>query len=128
MAIHFRLIQHRNLQDPTAPPKYYPRAIANEQKDLMALAQTIARNTTMGVADIHGVLLALEEEIMDALKEGSSVELGRICDFYPSLTGEGVENIEDFNAASHIKKKSIRIRAKRNLVKQMDLVPVKREK
>ncbi len=48
-----------------APPKYYPRAIANEQKDLMSLAQTIARNTTMGVADIHGVLLALEEEIMD---------------------------------------------------------------
>ena len=56
----------------------------------------------------------------------STVELGDIGIFTPSLQSEGVVNQSDFNAAAHIKKKGVNIRAKKAFVKKMSEVPVER--
>ncbi len=127
MAIHFKIIARKNPQDPAAPPKYYAQAVANGKRDLEGLAERISRTTTMGVGDIYGVLKTLEEEIIYALKDGVSVELGSICDIYATVSGSGAETEADFSAASHIDKKSIRITAKAKLKKQMADVPVVRQ-
>lgn len=126
MAVKFKLIPRKNPQDLAAAPKHYPQAVANGRKDLKALAERISRNTTMGVGDIHGVLLSLEEEIVYALRDGSAVELGNICWLYPAVTGEGVDNPEDFNVISHLKRRRVRVSAKRSLVRQMVDVSVER--
>ena len=78
----------------------------------------------MGIGDIYGVLLSLEQEIVYAMQDGASVELGNICYFYPTVHSEGVENPNDFNAIAHIKKKGINIKVKQSLVHQLADVPV----
>ena len=80
----------------------------------------------MGIGDIYGVLLSLEQEIVYAMQDGASVELGDICFFYPTVQSEGVVNASDFNAAVHVKKKGISIRVKRSLGHKMVDVPVQK--
>ena len=126
MSFRFKLIPRKNPQNTAAAPKHYPQIVTRDKKDLMALAQRISRNTTMGVGDVHGVLLSLEEEIVETLRDGSAVELGDICFLYPAVKGTGVENPADFNVAAHLKKRRIRIRPKQSLVQKMAGVPVHR--
>jgi predicted histone-like DNA-binding protein len=127
MAIKYKLLARKNPLDQAAAPKYYAKAISNGKRDLMTLAKRISANTTMGIGDIHGVLLTLEQEIGYALQDGITVELGDICFFAPSVQSEGVSNASDFNAAAHIKKKGVNVRAKKAFVKKMSDVPVERE-
>ncbi len=124
MAFRFKLIPRKNPRDAAAAAKHYPQSITQDKKNLMALAQRVSRSTTMGVGDVHGVLLSLEEEIVDVLRDGNAVELGDICMFYPAIQGTGVDNPEDFNVAAHIKKRRIRIRPKQSLVHKVADVPV----
>ena len=126
MAIKFKLLARKNPLDQAAAPKYYAKAVSNGKRDLMSLAKRISANTTMGIGDIHGVLLTLEQEIGYALQDGIKVELGDICFFAPSVQSKGVANEDEFNAAAHIKKKGVNILAKKAFVKKMSDVPVER--
>ncbi len=126
MSFHFKLIPRKNPQDAAAAPKHYPHIVTQDKKDLMALAKRISRSTTMGVGDVHGVLLSLEEEIIDVLRDGDSVELGDICMIYPAVNGTGVDNPADFNAAAHITKRGIRIRPRKSLVHKVSDVQVQK--
>ncbi len=124
MPFKFKLIPRKNPLDTAAAPKHYPHIVTQDKKDLMALAKRISRGTTMGVGDVHGVLLSLEEEIIDVLRDGDAVELGNICMIYPSIRGTGVDTPEEFNTLSHIKKRRIRITPRRGLVHKIADVPV----
>jgi len=126
MAIHFKLVPRRNPQKPDDPPKYYAQVVPTDKKNLKSLSEDVSRHTTMSAADVYGVLMALEEEIIAALKGGSQVELGSLCIFYPDLKGDGAESPDAFNASSHIKRKGIRVRAKQVLARQMEDVPVEK--
>lgn len=126
MAINFKLSPRNNPQDLTAPPKYYAKAVVTGKRDLKTLSKRIAANSTMGIGDIYGVLLTLEQEIGYALTDGLKVELGDLCFFTPLVKSDGVENEGDFNAAAHIKKKGINIAPKRAFAKIMSDVPVER--
>ena len=127
MSISYKLVPKRNPSNPEASQKYYAQTVYNSKVKLKGLAEKISRTTTMGKADVIGVLTALEEEIIDVLKSGSSVELGGLCTFYPSVKSEGVDSPDDFNAGSHIKKKSISIRAKKSLIDQIQSVSVEKK-
>ena len=115
MAISFKVVPRVNPQDRNAPPKYYAQVTYTGKRTLNDLADRIARSTTMGVADINGVLIALQEEIIDGLKQGASVELGNLCTFYPGIQSEGAESAEAFNAGVNIKRKKVTIRPKQQL-------------
>ncbi len=53
------------------PPKYYAQMVPTDKKDLKSLSEDVSRHTTMSAADVYGVLMALEEEIIAALKGGA---------------------------------------------------------
>ncbi len=124
MAISIKLAACRNPMDETASEKHYAQVVTSGKRNLKLLAKRIAAHTTMGVGDIYGVLLSLEEEIVYAMEDGVSVELGDICIFYPAVQSEGVENTDDFNTGTHIKKKSIKVRIKKVLSDKMTKIPV----
>ena len=126
MAIRFKLMARKNPQNPNDPPKYYAQVVPSAKINLRALSKRVANHTTMSAPDVYGVLMALEEEIVTSLKEGARVELGDLCIFYPDLKSEGAESEDAFNAVSHIKRKSIRIRPKQVLARQMEDVPVEK--
>ena len=126
MSIHFKLMPRRNPQDAAAAPRYYAHAVPTSKQNLRALSKRVASHTTMSAPDIYGVLMALEEEIILALQDGANVELGDLCIFYPVVQSEGVDNEADFNAAAHITRKTIKIRPKQKLSKQMSEISVQR--
>ncbi len=126
MAIRFKLMARKNPQNPSDPPKYYAQVVPNGKTNLRTLSKRVANHTTMSAADVYGVLMALEEEIISALQDGQQVELGNLCIFYPDLKSDGADSEDAFNASSHIKRKGIRIRPKRVLARQMEDVPVEK--
>ena len=126
MAIRFKLMARKNPQKPEDPPKYYAQVVPSAKINLKTLSQRVSSHTTMSAPDVYGVLMALEEEIIASLKEGAQVELGNLCIFYPDLKSEGAESEDAFNAGSHIKRKSIRVRPKQALSRQMENVPVEK--
>ena len=126
MALRFKLVQRRNPQEPSAPQKYYATVVPNGKRTLKNLSERVASHTTMSAPDVYGVLMALEEEIIAALKDGAKVELGDLCSFYPVVQSDGVESPDDFNGAKHIKRKSVRVAARQSLVRNMENVSVEK--
>ena len=127
MAIKFKLVERKNPQDLAAPGKYYARAVIKGKRTFRTMAERIANNSTMGVGDIYGVLLNLEQEISYGLEDGDAVELGDICTFRPAVQSNGVDTVADFNMGVHMKKKSVKIRGKRSFTQKMADVPLERE-
>ena len=126
MSIKFRLVTHRNPQDPAAAPKYYAQVVTDQEVTFKDLSETVARHTTMSAPDTYGVLMGLEEEIRVALRNGAKVVLGDLCILYPALKGDGADTEADYNAASHITGKTVKIRPRKSLRDIMANVPVEK--
>jgi predicted histone-like DNA-binding protein len=126
MSFSYKVRERKNPQDLQAAPKFYAQVVYTGKKDLKALAERIAFSSTMSEADIYGVLIALNHEIGEALKEGSIVELGDLCSFYPALQSAGSDTAEDFLATTHVKRKGVRVRASHSLSAKLAEVSLKK--
>jgi predicted histone-like DNA-binding protein len=100
MAIKFKAQARKNPQDMNLPEKYYASAIADGEVDMDFLAEQISYQSTVTESDCYAVLLSLERNIMDALKQGRIVKLGRLGNFQVSISSEGrdLETEVDANA------------------------------
>jgi len=119
MSFSYKLRQRKNLQDPQAPAKYYAQVVYTGKKDLKVLSERIAYSSTMSEADIYGVLIALTHEVEESLKEGSIVELGGLCSFYPALKSAGSDTADAFLATTNIKRKGVNVRASQALTAKL---------
>ena len=126
MSIKFKVVERKNPQDQAAPAKYYAQSIIRGSESTEEIARGIAKNTTMGFADIHGVLLALGEVVPDILARGFSVDLVNLCILSPGMLSEGVDTAEEFNANEHIKRIKVNVRAKKHLRELIEKVSVQR--
>ncbi|HMR16343.1 HU family DNA-binding protein [Mariniflexile maritimum] len=89
MAIKFKAQARKNPQDVNLPEKYYAAAIADGEVDMDTLAEQISYQCTVTESDCYAVLLSLERNIIDALKQGRIVKLGRLGNFQVGLSSEG---------------------------------------
>ncbi len=107
MSIKFKPVAHKNLQNPTAPPKYY--AVAEKQgiTDLDDLALQIAQKSTVSRADVYAVIISFVENTIGELKAGRTVKLGKMGSFSISLSSNGMETPEDVTSQSIKKAKML---------------------
>ena len=126
MSIKYKVVERKNPQDQAAPAKYYAQTIIDGKDDTEVLARIIAKNTTMGFADIHGVLLALGEVVPERLAIGRSVDLVNLCILSPGMRSAGADTPEEFNANEYIKRTKVNIRAKKYLREIIEDVSVQR--
>ncbi|CAD7841615.1 hypothetical protein S1OALGB6SA_2428 [Olavius algarvensis spirochete endosymbiont] len=124
--LKYKVIPRKNPSDRILADKYYASIIYNSKIDIDILADRIGRNTTLSKSDIIGVLVALEEEIVDVLRTGSYVELGELCSFYPAIKSSGAVSANDYNAATNITRKYIRVQAKKHMEDSMLNVAVQK--
>ncbi|MFD0836301.1 HU family DNA-binding protein [Mariniflexile aquimaris] len=89
MAIKFKAQARKNPRDINLPEKYYAAAIADGEVDMDTLAEQISYQCTVTESDCYAVLLSLERNIIDALKQGRIVKLGRLGNFQVSISSEG---------------------------------------
>ncbi|MFD1316443.1 HU family DNA-binding protein [Namhaeicola litoreus] len=97
MAIKLKIVTKRDPRDVTKPVKYHGLAISRGKTDLEDLAELITGQSTMTRADVYGVLMALEHNMLEQLKEGRTVELGRIGNFQVGVSTTGAETKKDFS-------------------------------
>ena len=89
MSVKYKVLPRKNPQDLLAPEKFYAAAIADGETDLDKLAEQISYQCTVTESDCYAVLLSLERNIIDALKQGRIVKLGRLGNFQVGLSSEG---------------------------------------
>lgn len=71
-------------------PKYYPVRAAASPVALDEMCRAIAEKTTLTRADVHGTLCAIEEQIVNHVKEGHIVKFGLLGTFRPAVNSATV--------------------------------------
>ena len=98
-----------NPRDKDAAPKYYGRVQANGDVNIREMSERIQQSCTVHKADVQAVLVALEDVITDALKNGEIVRLGDLGALQIGISSQGAATEEDYDV-SLIKKAHINFR------------------
>ena len=115
MSIFYKLINHKNPRDLTAPEKVYASVVTSGKATLADLAAEIAENTTINAAEVEAALKMLKPVVIRRLSAGQSADLEGLCTFYPRISSAGAETEEDFNANTHVRKVGVSVRPDREL-------------
>ena len=116
MAIRFKIVQRKNPRDLEAPPKYYGSVVTTGKAKTSDLAKEVAENTTLNAAELELALRLLSQVSRRRLAEGQSVDVLDLCTLTPTVSTEGAETEADFNMSSHLRKVTVRIRPKKELL------------
>lgn len=88
--------------------QYYPQVAPATPVTLNDVAEQIEKQSTVSLADIKGVLDALQEVTLEAIRDGYSVRLGDLGSFRPTLrAAQTRETAEDVTATDI---KDVRVR------------------
>ena len=107
--VTYSVVPRYNPSKKGTPPKYYAQSQASGEVDVREMAERIQQNCTVTKADVHAVLVAMEDVIILALKSGEMIRLGDLGTFQIGVSSKGAETEEDFNV-SLIKKARINFR------------------
>ena len=88
-----------NPRDKDASPKFYGHVQANGEVNLREMAERIQQTCTVHKSDVFAVLVALEDTITDALKNGEIVRLGDLGTLQIGISSKGALTEEDYNTA-----------------------------
>ena len=100
MAVTYVLTQKGNPADASAPKKFYAQAKAREEFTFRKLSKEIAEgSTTVSDSDVLAVLNDLTKVLKRHLENGEIVRFGDFGSFQISLTSEGAETENRFNAS-----------------------------
>lgn len=83
--------------------KWYATIVKDDDVTTDDLVKTIEKFSSLSESDIKGVIIALENEIQNALSRGSIVRLEKLGTLYPSLSSSGVRNSNEFEASRDIR-------------------------
>ena len=107
--VTYSVVPRYNPSQKGMPPKYYAQSQASGEVDVREMAERIQQNCTVTKADVHAVLVAMEDVIILALKSGEMIRLGDLGTFQIGLRSKGALTEEDFNV-SLIKRARINFR------------------
>ena len=94
--VTYSVVPRLNPRDKDASPKYYAQAQASGDVSIREMSERIQQSCTVHKADVHAVLVALEDSMIDALKGGESVRLGDLGTFQIGVSGKGALTEEDY--------------------------------
>jgi predicted histone-like DNA-binding protein len=98
-----------NPRDKEAAPKYYAHVQANGDTDIREMSERIQQTCTVHKSDVYAVLVAMEDVITDALKNGEIVRLGDLGSLQIGISSKGAETEDDYTE-SLIRKTRINFR------------------
>ena len=85
-----------NPNEKSTPPRYYGHVQANGDINTREMAERIQANCTVTKADVFAVLVALEDVIVDALRNGEIVRLGDLGTFQIGISSKGAMTEEEY--------------------------------
>ena len=94
--VTYSVVPRYNPNAKNEPPRYYARAQASGEMTLREMAERIQQSCTVTKADVHAVLVAMEDVIIGALKAGEMVRMGDLGTLQIGLSGKGSAIEEDY--------------------------------
>lgn len=79
--------------------KWYASVKTDGEVTIDELTKAIEKFSALSEADIRGVIIALENVIVDELASGKIIRLDKLGSFYPSLSSEGAATEAEFSTA-----------------------------
>ncbi len=125
MPVKYVLVARGNPGNPTAPKKFYAQLKSSGEVTTRQLIKEISARSTVSAADTMAVIESLLEILPEKLSQGQIVRLGDFGSFSASVTSEGADAAEDFNAVM-IKRYSIRFRPGKELNRAVAVVDYKK--
>ena len=98
-SVTYSVVPRRNPRDKDASPKYYAQAQASGDVSIREMSERIQQSCTVHKADVHAVLVALEDTMIDALKGGEIVRLGDLGTFQIGISSKGAVTEEDYDVS-----------------------------
>ena len=86
-----------NPRDKEAAPKYYAHVQANGDTNLREMSERIQQTCTVHKSDVFAVLVALEDVITEALKNGEIVRLGDLGTLQIGISSKGAVSEEEYD-------------------------------
>lgn len=100
MPVKYNVVERKNLLDKAAAPKFYASAKADGEINLKAISKEIsAASSTVSDTDVLAVLNDLIKVLTKHLSDGKIVKLGDFGNFQITVTSEGAETADKFNAS-----------------------------
>lgn len=79
--IEFDFYKNPSKSDSTDEKNFHVRINSQQVIDLKELTRRIHKSCSMTPSDVHGVLMALKEEISNSLAQGQKVNIDGLCQF-----------------------------------------------
>lgn len=79
--------------------KWYASPKMDGELTIDDLTKEIEKFSALSEADIRGVIIALENVIVNEIVNGKIVRLDKLGSFYPSLSSDGAATEADFNVS-----------------------------
>ncbi|MBP3680025.1 MAG: HU family DNA-binding protein [Bacteroidaceae bacterium] len=98
-SVTYSVVPRLNPRDKDASPKFYAQAQASGDVTIREMSERIQQSCTVHKADVHAVLVALEDTMIDALKGGEIVRLGDLGTFRIGLSGKGSLTEDEYNTS-----------------------------
>ncbi|MBO5250777.1 MAG: HU family DNA-binding protein [Bacteroidaceae bacterium] len=108
-SVTYTVVPKVNPRDRESEPKYYANAKARGDVNIREMSERIQQTCTVTKADVYAVLVALEDVIVDALKNGEIVRLLDLGTFQIGLNSAGAATEAEYDV-SLIKKARINFR------------------
>lgn len=99
--------------------QYYPQVAPTTPIGLNDVAEQIEKQSTVSLADIKGVLDALQEVVLEAMADGYSVRLGDLGSFRPTISALKSREKQEDVSADDIKAVRVRFTPAPTLTKRL---------
>ena len=99
----YKLIKKTNPREKDAPKKWYATPISEESLSTKAMTRAATANTTTSPQEMAAAIELLGQYAIEQLLQGHTVRVGDLGTFRITFKSEGVDDINDFNAAKMIK-------------------------
>lgn len=102
MATPYTLQKKKNPQDKSAAPKWYAVPISSSPMDEDTMTKAATQDTTFSDVELAAAAKLLARFVLSQLLQGKRARIGGFGTFRVTFRSKGVENINDFDAASMI--------------------------
>ncbi len=106
--------------------KWYAAIVTDGEVTVDDLTKAIEKFSALSEADIRGVIIAMENVIVEEIAKGKIIRMDKLGSFYPSLSSEGVENEKDFTT-SNIRGAKVNYRAGKRISNALATATFKRK-
>ena len=97
--VKYSVIPRINPRDRETEPKFYAQVKLSGDVSLREMCERIQQSCTVTKADVHAVLVAMEDVIVDALKGGEIIRLGDLGTLRVSLSSKGALTEKEYTSS-----------------------------